>query len=112
MRFTVLGVGVDNVTRRQAIELIEQAIGRRDERPISVFLVNAHTLNLAATDPSYREALNAADFVFADGTGVRWAARLQGVRIVENMVGTDFTPGLFQQTANRGYSYFMSVLSG
>ena len=107
MRFTVLGVGIDNVTRRQAIERIEQAIGRRDERPISVFFVNAHTLNLAAADPSYREVFDAADFVLADGTGVRWAARLQGVRVLENMVGTDFTPELFQQTADRGYSYFM-----
>ena len=56
---------------------------------------------------SYRQVLNAADFVFADGTGVRWAARLQGVRILENMVGTDFVPTLFQATAGRGYSYFM-----
>ena len=63
MRFRVLGVGVDNVTRRQAIERIEQAIGRRDERAISVFFVNAHTLNLAVADPSYREVLNTADLV-------------------------------------------------
>ncbi len=107
MCFTVLGVRIHNVTRRQAIELLEQAIRRRDGRPVSVFFVNAHTLNLAAADPSYREVLNAADFVFADGTGVRWAARLQGVRILENMVGTDFTPALLQATASYGHSYFM-----
>ena len=51
--------------------------------------------------------LNAADFVFGDGTGVRWAARLQGVRVLDNLVGTDFTPELFTATAGRGYSYFM-----
>ena len=107
MLFTVLGVRIHNVTRREAVELLEQAIGRHDDRAVSVFFVNAHTLNLAAADPSYRDALNAADFVFADGTGVRWAARLQGVRILENMVGTDFTPMLLRETAGRGYSYFM-----
>jgi N-acetylglucosaminyldiphosphoundecaprenol N-acetyl-beta-D-mannosaminyltransferase len=105
--FTVLGVRIHNVTRREAVELLEQAIRRRDGQTQSVFFVNAHTLNLAAADPSYRETLNAADFVFADGTGVRWAARLQGVRILENMVGTDFTPMLLRETAGRGYSYFM-----
>lgn len=107
MQFTVLGVPIHNVTRRQAIELLEQAIRRRSGRATSVFFVNAHTLNLAAADPTYRYILNAADYVFADGTGVRWAARLQGVRVLENMVGTDFVPMLFHETADRGYSYFM-----
>ena len=94
-RFVLLGVQISNVTRNQAIELLDAALCRHDGRPTSVFYANAHTLNLAAVDPSYRDVLNAADFVFADGTGVRWAARLQGVRILENMVGTDFDPPLF-----------------
>src|SRR3990172_2953280 len=107
MQFTVLGVRIHNVSRRQAIALLEQAIRRHNDQPVSVFFVNAHTLNLAAADPSYRQVLNAADFVFADGTGVRWAARLQGVRVLENLVGTDFTTMLLQEPAGRGYSYFM-----
>ena len=61
-----------------------------------VYFVNAHTLNLAAADPAYREVLNAADYVFGDGTGVRWAARLQGVRVHDNLVGTDLVPQLLR----------------
>jgi N-acetylglucosaminyldiphosphoundecaprenol N-acetyl-beta-D-mannosaminyltransferase len=48
-----------------------------------------------------------ADYVFADGTGVRWAAKLQGVRVLENINGTDFVPGWFEKTAGRGHSYFL-----
>jgi N-acetylglucosaminyldiphosphoundecaprenol N-acetyl-beta-D-mannosaminyltransferase len=107
MCFTVLGVRINNATQQQAIALVEESISRPKSRAVSVFFVNAHTLNLAASDPSYRHTLNAADFVFADGTGIRWAARLQGVRVLENLVGTDFTPALLQHTADRGYSYFM-----
>jgi N-acetylglucosaminyldiphosphoundecaprenol N-acetyl-beta-D-mannosaminyltransferase len=107
MFFTVLGVRIHNVTRRQAIGLLEETIRRRDGRTRSVFFVNAHTLNLAVDDPTYRQVLNAADFVFADGTGVRWAGRFQNVRVLENLLGTDFTPQLFRETADRGYSYFM-----
>ncbi|MBN1396293.1 MAG: WecB/TagA/CpsF family glycosyltransferase [Pirellulales bacterium] len=106
-RFRVLGVRIDNVTRRLAFETLERAIRRREGRAKSVYFVNAHTLNVAAADPSFRETLNSGDYVFADGTGVRWAARLQGVRVAENMVGTDFVPQMFQATADRGYSYFM-----
>lgn len=87
--------------------MIEAAIERRDHPPTKIFIVNAHTLNLATVDPAYRETLNQGDLVFADGTGIRWAARLQGVRVAENMVGTDLTPMLFRTTAGRGHSYFL-----
>ena len=106
-QFSVLGVPIHNVTRRQAITLFEKVIGRRDGRAKSVFFVNAHTLNLAAADPCYRDTLRGGDFVLGDGTGVRWAARLQGVRVRENLVGTDFIPEMFWATPDRGYSYFL-----
>ena len=105
-RFSVLGVHIHNATRQQAIALIEQAIVRRDARPKSVFFVNANTLNLAAADPSYRDTLNSGDYVLADGTGVRWAARLQGVR-VRKISGTDLVPAMFHAAPTRGYSYYL-----
>ncbi|MEN6459142.1 MAG: WecB/TagA/CpsF family glycosyltransferase [Thermoguttaceae bacterium] len=103
----MLGVRIDNLTRAEAIQRLEEVIGGGERQTRSVFFVNAHTLNLAASDPGYLAAINRGDFVFADGTGVRWAARLQGVRVAENLVGTDFVPALFQTTAGRGHSYFM-----
>lgn len=105
--FSVLGVRILNVTRQRAVELLENVIREYNDRSRSVFLVNAHTLNLASGDPQYRAILNAGDFVFGDGTGVRWAAKLQGIRVLDNLIGTDFTPLLLQSTAGRGYSYFM-----
>jgi N-acetylglucosaminyldiphosphoundecaprenol N-acetyl-beta-D-mannosaminyltransferase len=72
-----------------------------------VFFANAHTLNLAASDRTYRQVLRAADCVFGDGTGVRWAGYLQGVRVQDNLVGTDLVPALFRETAGRDYRYFL-----
>jgi len=106
-QFTVLGVPIRNVTRPEAVELIEPLLKNRRRPAESVYFVNANALNHAAADPEYRQVLADGDFVFADGTGVRWAARLQGVRIAENMVGTDFVPHLFRATAGRGFSYFL-----
>jgi N-acetylglucosaminyldiphosphoundecaprenol N-acetyl-beta-D-mannosaminyltransferase len=106
-QFSLLGVRIHNLTRRQAVERLDEAIGRRDGRTTTVFFVNAHTLNLAADDPDYRAVLNRGDLVLADGTGVRWAARLQGVRVAENLNGTDFAPALFESTVGRDYSYFL-----
>lgn len=106
-RFSVLGVSIFSVTRPQAVAMLEEVIHRREDRAHSVFIVNAHTLNLARSDPSYRQVLNASDYVFPDGTGVRWAARLQGIRVADNLVGTDFVPDLLAATGGRGYSYFL-----
>lgn len=103
----ILGVDITDVDTSRAIQIIEEGILNPKALPKSIFFVNAHTLNLATANAEYRETMNTADHVFGDGTGVRWAARLQGVRVKDNLVGTDLVPNLFRQTANRGYSYYM-----
>ena len=92
----VLGVRITDATRQRAIELLRDMLPRRSQPTRCVYFVNAHTLNLAASAAAYRDVLNAGDFVFGDGTGVRWAARLQGVRLRDNLVGTDLTPQLLR----------------
>jgi N-acetylglucosaminyldiphosphoundecaprenol N-acetyl-beta-D-mannosaminyltransferase len=87
---TVFGVTITDASREAAMRLLDAL--RRAPGPGSVYFVNAHTLNLAAADPAYREVLNGADLVFGDGTGVRWAARARGVRLQANLVGTDLVP--------------------
>jgi N-acetylglucosaminyldiphosphoundecaprenol N-acetyl-beta-D-mannosaminyltransferase len=104
---TLLDVAIANVTRRRAIELMEGLILSHAGQARSVFFANAHTLNLAASRPDYRGVLNSADYVFGDGTGVRWAARLRGVGLEDNLNGTDLMPEFFEATAGRGYRYFL-----
>lgn len=102
----VLGVKISNLSQAEAIALIESWINT-ETMARSIFLVNAHTLNLSRDDPRYQTVLQNAHRVFADGTGVRWAARLRGIRLKENLVGTDLIPRLFRETAGRNYRYFL-----
>ena len=74
---SILGVCISNFSLAEAITLIESLILERRETH-TIFIVNAHTLNLATEDPQYRDVLNSASEVLADGTGMRWAARLRG----------------------------------
>jgi N-acetylglucosaminyldiphosphoundecaprenol N-acetyl-beta-D-mannosaminyltransferase len=106
-RLAILGVYVTDVRRERAIGLLAEML--REEAPParSVYFVNAHTLNLAAADAAYCRVLNAADYVFGDGTGVRWAARWQGIRLRDNLAGTDLVPQLFCFAANQGHRYFL-----
>lgn len=104
---SILGVRIRDVTRPQAAALIDDLIRRNDGRTRSVFFANAHTLNLAAADESYRAVLNGADQVFGDGTGVRWAARFRGIRLADNVNGTDLMPEFFRATNGCGYRCFL-----
>lgn len=103
----IVGVRVSNFSRRDAIDLIVRIIGDGTRTCHPIFIVNAHSLNLASTNPEYRRILNAAHRVFGDGTGVRWAARLRGVQLKDNLVGTDLVPALFREAAGLGYRYFL-----
>jgi len=102
----ILGVHIVNASQDAAVSQIELWLRNR-ARARSIFIANAHTLNLSASSADYRQTLNSADRVYADGTGVRWAARLRGVRIKDNLVGTDLVPRVFKDLGGHGFRYFL-----
>ncbi|MBI3838932.1 MAG: WecB/TagA/CpsF family glycosyltransferase [Planctomycetia bacterium] len=106
-RVSILGVHITDVTKRTAMALMERPLRAARGECHAFYIVNAHTLNLAADDPHYRDVLNQADFVFNDGTGVRWAARQRGIELRNNLNGTDLIPEFLAATGGRGYRYFM-----
>jgi N-acetylglucosaminyldiphosphoundecaprenol N-acetyl-beta-D-mannosaminyltransferase len=103
----VLGVRFLDVTREGAVHLLRAWVAGPGGRTRKVFIANAHTLNLACDDPGYRGVLNGADVVFGDGSGVRLAARLKGVRLRDNLVGTDLLPALFRASGRTGLACFL-----
>jgi len=103
----LFGVRITDVSRGRAVELLLDMIAHRDGHTRSVFFVNAHSLNLVHRDEDYRRVLAGADYVFADGTGVRWAARFKGVRLRDNVNGTDLMPELLGAPPTAGRRYFL-----
>lgn len=104
---SVLGVGITNIDEPAAIELLTKMLSTDDGVHRPVYYANAHTCNCATDDPAFRDVLNAAFRVFGDGTGVRWAARAQGVRMRANLNGTDLIPRLLTETAGQGFTYYL-----
>jgi N-acetylglucosaminyldiphosphoundecaprenol N-acetyl-beta-D-mannosaminyltransferase len=107
-KLSVLGVGFLDWTMTQALERLGAELRRKDGPARAVYFVNAATLNLASEDAGYRDVLNAGDYVFGDGTGVRIGARVaHGARLQDNVNGTDLTPRLFAANAGQGLRYFL-----
>lgn len=85
------GVGLDPITLSRAQEMLRAAVRQRARPALHVVTVNLDFLALAERDPSFRDVLNRADLVCADGEAVRWLARFAGHRIPERVAGADLT---------------------
>jgi N-acetylglucosaminyldiphosphoundecaprenol N-acetyl-beta-D-mannosaminyltransferase len=92
----ILGVNFIDQPFEAALAQLFSALDDRIGR--TVFFANAATLNFGAEDETYRDTLNSADFLYGDGTGVRWAALARGVKLQSNLNGTDLIPALIART--------------
>ena len=91
-----------SASRTQAIDaLLAQPRAR-------VAFVNAHCVNVAMSDPTYRRALHSADMLLPDGAGLELAARMHGAQFQDNLNGTDLGPDLARALAWRGLSLFFA----
>ncbi|MGK7906189.1 MAG: WecB/TagA/CpsF family glycosyltransferase [Synechococcus sp.] len=57
-----------------------------------VFFINAHCVNVAARNQKYLDALQGANYICADGIGMKFAAQLAGEPLSDNVNGTDLFP--------------------
>ncbi len=85
------------------------AINAMLDRPgqTTAAFLNAHCVNSASRDRTYRRALRAADFILPDGSGISLAAKLIGKRLTENLNGTDLCRPLCEEAARRGLSVYL-----
>lgn len=96
-RLSVLGVPFTDLRFDQAVERIREMLDTPGAK--QVVLANAHTLNLAHTDPGYRQVLCDAALVLRDGVGIELASLALGHRLRHNFVGTDFVPRCLEALA-------------
>jgi exopolysaccharide biosynthesis WecB/TagA/CpsF family protein len=75
--------------------------------PTSIGFLNAHCVNVMRTNGDYRVALNGVDRIFADGMGLRIAARAAGVVLQDNVNGTDLFPILCRHAARKGVGMYL-----
>ena len=100
----VFGVPFFSGTMAEALQKVDELV-KSGKRHHAAF-INAHCLNLAYLDISYRKVLNECSVVFADGIGAKIGAAMLGFKVEENVNGTDMFPLLAQR------SYRIYLLGG
>jgi len=99
---TLFGLPICNSTLPEASASLVKAAAEGARR--QVLFVNAHCVNVAARNRTYLDTLRGADVLYADGSGMRLAARLSGQSLRDNVNGTDLFPLLCQDAAAAGVS--------
>lgn len=106
--FKLFGVRISNVSMQDAIEQIMSDLARPAGAKLKrVAFVNADCVNKYVTDKRYFSALTQSDYVYADGIGVRIAARWHNARLLDNVNGTDMFPQLCKQLSKQSKKVFL-----
>ena len=77
-------------TMDEALQKIDDLV--KSKRSCHAAFINAHCLNLAYKDETYKKILNECSEVFADGIGAKIGAKMLGSKVEENVNGTDMFP--------------------
>ncbi len=101
----IMGVPFDNVTKQEALVLIEQMLASR--QPHYLVTANVDFLVQARHDVELHRILADAHLVLCDGTPLVWASRILGNRLPERVAGADLVPLLIRVAAEKGYRLFL-----
>jgi len=88
----ILGVRVHAIDQKGLIDQVLTWVRHSEQRTLTY--ANAHCLNLAVEDASYRELLNQTDLVYVDGIGAVWAGRLLGCQGLHKVTGRKWIDAL------------------
>ncbi|PIQ24158.1 hypothetical protein COW36_10675 [bacterium (Candidatus Blackallbacteria) CG17_big_fil_post_rev_8_21_14_2_50_48_46] len=97
---TLQGLKLYNGHMSQVLELLKARI--RAHQQTRLYYVNADCLNLAWQNKAYRSALQEADLLLPDGSGVALGAKLTGQTLIENLNGTDMFLPLCEMAQKQG----------
>ena len=104
-RIDVLGVGFDDLTRENAIELCKKLID--EHRAAYMATPNPEIVMAAWENGELMDALTNADLVIPDGIGVVKAAKILGTPLEERLPGIEIGEAILKYLAESGKSAFL-----
>lgn len=108
----VLGVRVDRLSQRETLDTIDLMISqhRTSDHQLScqqIVTVNPEFVMTAQRDITFRQCINQAALVVADGIGVVWAMRYLRQPTPERVTGVDIVGALAKRCAEKGYRLYL-----
>lgn len=104
-KVTLLDLTIDNVDLGEAIGRIEQLVAGR--RGAFVVTPNVDYMVNLRRDQKFRQIVNEAQLVLADGMPLVWASRFLGTPLKERVTGADLFPKLLERAAKHHWKVFL-----
>lgn len=101
----LFGLSIQNDTLQTTVSCLTRNLDQADQKAIA--FVNADCINQLASNTAYQKTLGNFDHLYADGVGMRIAAKMQGHHLVDNVNGTDLFPLLAGELENSGKRIFL-----
>jgi N-acetylglucosaminyldiphosphoundecaprenol N-acetyl-beta-D-mannosaminyltransferase len=101
----LFGVPFDNVTMREAVDLIEKQIDERGFHQVAT--ANLDFVMNAISDKALQRSLCGCDLIVPDGMPIVWASHLMGTKLKERIAGVDLIPHLAELSCRRGYGIYL-----
>jgi len=99
------GIEIKNTVMEEALDWIVDRV-HMGERSLLAF-VNPDCLNVAWNNSQYRKVLENAERVLPDGIGIHLGCRMRGIRLLDNLNGTDLFPRLCDRVSQEGMSIYL-----
>ncbi len=108
-RLEILGVGVDRVTAKEALQRIADFIAENKTTGAThqIVTANAEIIYQASQNDKMRQVINNAQMVTADGSGVVWASKQLGDPLAERVTGIDLVNSICQASAKDGWKLYI-----
>jgi len=104
---TILGVRVDNISRKEILEKIESFLS--EDRFHQIATVNPEFILAAQKDKKFKNILNTTDLNIADGVGIWYAFIRFGGWLKTRIAGVDLTQEILRIADKKKLSVFLAI---
>jgi beta-1,4-glucosyltransferase len=109
---SLFGLRVKNTSMKETVDWITKGQTKNSETQVG-FFINVNSINLSISEPKFFNQLSKANALFADGSGMRLAAKKAGFLLNGNNNGTDMLPHLCKSCVESKQSlYFFGAKPG
>lgn len=102
---TVFGLKINNVDKKEAIEIAESFLS--EDRFHYIVTLNPEGVIIAQDDINFMTTVNQADLVVADGSWLVKAVRFLGQDLKERIAGIDLLLDILSLCRDNGYSVYL-----
>lgn len=104
---TILGIPIDNITKKEAGEITEKLIQQSNKSCQMVFAPNVEFIMYAQKDAEYYELLKQAKLATPDSIGIMMGAKKQHKQFKERIPGQAYFREIIELSNQKGYTIYL-----